>query len=381
MFGKPPRHLEPESAAQDWLDHHLRQMVEDLRGVLELDAGLCEIRIERQHETLVQDLRGMLDLDTGLRDVLGTAPPKGSAPGTAGPEPGDRRIPRQDSAAVHGAILTARSNGVVRTALDLLAAVRARDALNCVSVCARALVDGLAFDGADAITFARARADGGTDARSLVDELADAILGIDAFARTRGDAGVDTCATACLHARALVRTLGRTRVGIDALVRAFAHADAKVDDFARVMVEAVSRALVDANSLARTLAGTLAGARTGVDDLQSRVADARIQSAVLVSSLLAIIDSTLTQGLSWALTGIDLKHLPPERIGALLDDFTRADLSDIDFTGLDLTGLRWSYATRWPPALVDRIRRHSREINPGSGMFEVVGDEKVPCPR
>jgi hypothetical protein len=374
MSGKPHQRRGPESAVQRRLDHQLRQMVDDLRGLLDLDAGLSEIRARRQHEALVQDLRGMLDLDAGLREILGTAAAETSAPGAARPEPADRRIPRPETAAVLGAILTARSSGVTRVALDLLAAARAGD-LARVSVCARGLMDALAFDGADAITFARARASSGADAGSLVDGLADALLGIDVFARTRGEAGVDACALACLHARKLASTLDDTRRGIEALDRVSALADARVDAFARVLAEAVSRALDGAEGLANSLADALAGAPTGADGRHSRLADARTQSAAMVSSFLAIIDGVLTHGLSRAIAGIDLKHLPPERIRVLLDDFTHADLSTIDLAGIDLTGLRWSATTQWPPAFVDTVRRHSRETNPGSEVFEVVGDE------
>lgn len=58
----------------------------------------------------------------------------------------------------------------------------------------------------------------------------------------------------------------------------------------------------------------------------------------------------------------------------MLDDFTRADLTHIGLNDLDLTGVCWSVSdTGWPPeADVNALRRRSREIAPGSGIFVIT---------
>jgi len=60
-------------------------------------------------------------------------------------------------------------------------------------------------------------------------------------------------------------------------------------------------------------------------------------------------------------------------IQAALDDFTNADLSDIDLARVFLEGLRWSASTRWPAHLTEQICQLSTEIAPGSGIFVIRG--------
>jgi len=361
----PP--LDPESAAQRWLDREFRSLADDLHSVLELDAGLCDILVRPPHEQLVRDLDRVLDLGSGLRDILGTTASELAGPGTD-PEPA---FSRGNDIAALNAILAARRNKAVRHSLTLLSAARAGD-VRVVAARACELVDCLAFEGANAITFARARVGGESDARSLVDKLANAVLGIEAFANQR-DTPVDSYSSARAYARSLVGTLVRTRLGVSALNVAFAFADAKVDAFSRGLVNAVSDALAEAHSLARDFTDALTIPHSYGGSSHGRVPDTRGQAATLVRRLLATVDVILTQGLSSTLPDVDLAQLSAERIGPLLDDFTDADLREANLADADLTGLQWSNATRWPLELVSAIRRQSRETEPGSGRFVIVG--------
>jgi hypothetical protein len=57
-----------------------------------------------------------------------------------------------------------------------------------------------------------------------------------------------------------------------------------------------------------------------------------------------------------------------------LDDFTNADLTRVDLSGRNLTGVRWSdWGTRWPPGTdVDWLQARSREVAPDTGIY-VIG--------
>lgn len=54
----------------------------------------------------------------------------------------------------------------------------------------------------------------------------------------------------------------------------------------------------------------------------------------------------------------------------MLNDFTRADLRDVDLAGVPLDGVRWSeVTTRWPDRWIEQIERDSVPI--GDGVFEI----------
>lgn len=62
-----------------------------------------------------------------------------------------------------------------------------------------------------------------------------------------------------------------------------------------------------------------------------------------------------------------------DRVNGVLDataDFTGADLRSVDLTAADLTGIRWSSATRWPPGWHDRVRSISHQLGPD--LYEIT---------
>lgn len=340
MTGKPSGRPGPESAAQRWLEHRLGEMVGCLHDVLDLDAGLREIRIQQQYRALDRGLREVLDVDSGLREILG------ASPSSADPTPS--AVPADVVAASVGAraetlagVLAARTNPAVRNLLRLLAGARAgAAALTRVNVFYLAsgmvLAMGHPQMRAFALADALARADAQTDA------LADAVIDDGALAGALADG----------HALAFADALAAADAGVlsDALDRVRAFAVAVGDP----RVEALARAM--AGDHARTLA----------------VADV----------LFGIIDRVLTRRFARLLAGIEVADLTPGQVAAVLDDFTRADLRRVSLAGVDLTGLRWSHATRWPsPGLAVEVKRRSRETSPGSGVFEVIGAEGSTVPE
>ncbi|MFJ2723076.1 pentapeptide repeat-containing protein [Streptomyces sp. NPDC087437] len=71
--------------------------------------------------------------------------------------------------------------------------------------------------------------------------------------------------------------------------------------------------------------------------------------------------------------GRRLPRLSVATLRLLLADFTAADLSDADFHGVDMTGMRWSeQGTCWPAAVdTDEIRKVSVEDPAGSGIYVI----------
>lgn len=94
--------------------------------------------------------------------------------------------------------------------------------------------------------------------------------------------------------------------------------------------------------------------------------DLRIDSALTGASDLADDDARTSSG-----QALGRSIAAAIAFADALNDFTEADLRNADLAGLSLTGIRWSRATRWPPAWVEEIERLSVEIEPG--IFEIRG--------
>lgn len=94
--------------------------------------------------------------------------------------------------------------------------------------------------------------------------------------------------------------------------------------------------------------------------------DSDAASCVIVPphvSGLTFILSPMTNALSVA------THQLLDVLDAMTLDFTDADLSATDLTGLNLEGVRWSSRTRWPADWKDLIAEHSEGLGPD--LYEV----------
>jgi len=330
MIGKPSGRPGPESVAERWLEHRLGGLIEGLHDVLDLDAGLREIRILQQYQVLDRGLRGVLDVDAGLREILDVSPSMPSA------------VPADLLAASEGAraealagVLAARTNRVVRDLLRLIAGARA-GAAGLIGVNMFYLASGMVLAMGHPQMRAFALADALARADAPGDALADVVIDDDALAGALAD--------------------GHTLAFADAL--AAAEQGALSDALDRVRAFAVALGDPRVEALARALAGD------------------RVRTLAVADALLGIIDRVLTRKLARLLAGVEVEDLTPGQLAVLLDDFTRADLRRVDLAGVDLTGLRWSRATRWPSAgLAEEVKRRSRETGPGSGVFEIIGAE------
>lgn len=159
-----------------------------------------------------------------------------------------------------------------------------------------------------------------------------------------------------------------------------AHAHARDRDLARYIARRLDRDRARDRDLelARALADDLAlDALTRALDLDALT---RALTRVLDRALALTRDLDLDLDLDRALA-LDLDHAGgfgltrvrylSSALDRALNDFTGADLRDADLPGLSLTGIRWSRATRWPPAWAEEIERLSVEIEPETGIFEI----------
>lgn len=64
-----------------------------------------------------------------------------------------------------------------------------------------------------------------------------------------------------------------------------------------------------------------------------------------------------------------------DRLEAMANDFTQADLRNARLDDLLLTGIRWSEQTKWPTDWEDQIRSQSKIIGPGT--FVIIGDDPL----
>ncbi|MEU8613147.1 hypothetical protein AB0C29_34715 [Actinoplanes sp. NPDC048791] len=64
-----------------------------------------------------------------------------------------------------------------------------------------------------------------------------------------------------------------------------------------------------------------------------------------------------------------------DRLERILNDFSGADLNDVDLSGIRLQGIRWTRATTWPRKWRGRIARNSVRIAPG--VFLIQGEDPV----
>jgi len=344
---------EGDAELDRWLAAQLADLIRDLTAALDLDAGLRDVTLPAQHSALVADLGRVLDLDAGLAAILPAptplAAPSRPLPDTK-PEPADGDL-ASDSVDCILYWLAGMSDGhrlAIRNALWLDYFEAQLAAVACVhEICSihdLAPAPDLAYAlyrTRAALTRARARA------RDLAHALdRDLVLGR-ALARAR--------ARALDLARALERELTRALDDLD-LALNFAGGVARVLELTGD--SALTRALELVNVLARDLSRLLSRRR---DVGHARVL---VDAQDLASDLF-----TFTMG-STRVTDFDGVRLERVRIRleAVRHDYAGADLRDVDLTGLDLRGVRWSDATQWPPGWEGTIRAGSVQL--GDGVYE-----------
>lgn len=252
------------------------------------------------------------------------------------PPPDASETRRAIAALPAGTRLKARSNPIL-TAASLSANVA--QSISPLVSRARAFADALArlFDGAGSAAVPLALARNLDRDLALAHHLARDL----AFVRHL-DLDLDL-ARILNRARRLTRDLARDFAFTRRLVRALDPAD--------YLPLNPAVALDSARRLVRDLARELDRARELARDLDRRAAQ------------VLGLDSENAQGLGAVLAA------------GGLDDFTDADLSSTDLTGIGLDGVYWStWGTQWPPGFdVERLKTESRKVDVGVYVVEGAG--------
>jgi hypothetical protein len=353
---------ESHAERDPWLASRHTELIRDIAVTLDLEAGLRDATLPAQHTKLVADLGRVLDVDAGLATILPAPAPPAATPhptSNTGPEPAGR-----DRAAdpVDGILawLTNLGDGhrlAIRNELWLDYFEACLVALACLHEIRSATDLALAPDpdpDPDRTHTARALALAFDRDRALDRELA---LAFDrALARAR-DLDLDLARD---HARELALAFDRAL--------ALAHAHVLARDLARAhareLALAFDRALARARVLARALDHALDHARAR----DHALALACALDHVLVHAK-DLANNLVTMDSGWA-TDFDRTRLEQvrNRLDAVRHDYVGADLRDVDLTGLDLRGIRWSGATRWPPSWEEALRAGSVQL--GDGVYE-----------
>ncbi|MFG2825045.1 hypothetical protein ACGFX4_37165 [Kitasatospora sp. NPDC048365] len=374
-----PMHPSEDEAVDQWLAAQQENLVESLTGVLDVEAGLCEVLVYAHHDDLAQDLAHTLDIEAGLAAIL---PATASTPATGDAVPLDtgaainsedhlqhiaalspqRRLALRHHPLVSASIVAALLVRALELSFDLALArarhrafARTRDLVHYIDLdlarsldsnfvrvlaCARDLDHNLGVARHRDLKLASYLGRAGDLAHALEVELAgDLDRNLDVAPHGDFDLDIDLAlAVASDRARILGRLLAHVLIrGLDIEV-----ATDLVTGLGRDFVFDVDPDL---------------GQIHGLD-------------------LLRDLARALVRNLDRAVRRLGLELVDGAGLGTLydlLDDFTQADLRTVDLTGINLEGVRWSeYSTRWPPAVdIERLRSDSQETRAGSGIYVV----------
>ncbi|MEV2255864.1 hypothetical protein AB0I94_35805 [Streptomyces sp. NPDC050147] len=330
------------------LQHALEQALD---GLLDVEAGLSEILLSSRHDSTVDSLQAVLDTEAGLAAILppddaGSACPADTA--QAAVHHLHDLSPAQLLALRSHPEVSAASHALVRTIRQVRdLAVEFDLALDLVLDLAHAIVRDLDQDHTSTYDQASARELALARARVMIRGLDRPYLPVGVIGRYRA------------LERARARAVNITRV-------------LSYDNFDRDLARLRSRAR--AHDLTRFLDGYRLADRDrnrGLESVPDGYRVDRDRHRVLASMMIDVRTAEVGRAI-----GLALDQVPPAlrtNDVAALNDFTTANLSSTDLTGVDLSGIRWSeHGTRWPPPIdVDALKARSDETRAGSGIWIV----------
>ncbi|WP_380283725.1 hypothetical protein [Kitasatospora purpeofusca] len=340
-----------------WLTAQRDRLVEDLAITLDLDIGLRDVRIHTHHDSLVQDLARSLDLVAGLAAIH---QPTAHAPDPVVEEPAtteeDHSLPFEQLS--HRDQLTLRRHPVI---LEGVAEVALLEGIGLATEIAILVADraaiGIIWRRSTAIhrllTRIKHRGLANRAVRLQARSLAHHVSALDDGAghptepreHDQTDKPVrlllfqSTMRIAAYLAHDLKGHEFRSHRQLSRFRRPLMVIAHQTDDFADI--GAARDHLVRLNRIASRLATTLT---------------AKLEADAGVLLVRGPVPGLCTAFLTGA-----------------LDDFTAANLQDVDLAGVDLAGVRWSLrGTRWPPTVdVERLMADSEETPAGSGIYVV----------
>ncbi|MFJ8041294.1 hypothetical protein ACIRBX_12395 [Kitasatospora sp. NPDC096147] len=321
-------------------------LVAALDTALDLGAGLQEIRIHAQHADLVGRLDTLVDIEAGLAAIVGP-------PGT---EPHSAPLPQQTDGPATPALTAARQlelrqDPLVRSGQLAEQALRLLLTLRPVQLVLLQLEESQRTPpDVHGVLVMRGRL--GRAAESAL--LADPDTGREVAERLRRALRL----TDVLMRQAPLPPLNRLhRLSLFLTQEVVTAMDRALHRTIRALLLA-GPATIAAN-MATPLTGYLALGREPVS----------VRYPVLLETLRVtqLWVRTLDAALGELLGTVDHQGLCSALLGGLLDDVTRADLTDVSLTEEELTGLHWSLEhTLWPRTVdVGALLGRSAELTPG----------------
>ncbi|GAA3022501.1 hypothetical protein GCM10020229_37400 [Kitasatospora albolonga] len=309
------------TSSRDPLTALHRHLVEQIDASLDLESGLQELSVSARHAALVEELDRVIDVESGLSPLL--RPTSGRAPHRPDLTVGRQLGLRQDPL-VRVAVLTEEATRLLRVLQSVHRTLALAETLSPTAPTLRLR----SHLGRAARTAAELGVTGGSELAA-------------AQHRVRAE-GFDTRARRLVLdvVRSLDSEVHQVRFGLNLLTRG-------------------SRA--DWSALSVALAAYLAAA-TGhsAAPLDHALAVATRQRETLDDSLADLLDVPRGPGLC------------AELHAGLLDDVTRADLTDVPLTGPELVGLRWSLeGTRWPSSVNVHLLL-AQSVEHPSGVYTVL---------
>ncbi|WP_327188289.1 hypothetical protein [Streptomyces sp. NBC_01334] len=330
-----------DQAVSDRLARHQHTLANSLDDVLDIEAGLREVLIHSRHDTTVDNLDTVLDTEAGLAAILPTTP-----------QPATPATP----ATTHDPV----------DAEELLSAVSPADRMTLrndphVKTVSRKLAPGHSLGHTrNHRTLRRSLSRALTRALSLAQDLSRISARRSVFNPVR--------------ARHLTRTLDRAiAVSLDlALDLALDLDHVLLSGLDRHRVRDLHRIMAGALNLDHVLDRDHA---LDLDRARARARDLALALSFDFDFAPAAIIDIRTKEVCRAI-GLVLRQQPPvldtASVRTVLDDFTKDDLRTADLTDIDLSGVRWSRHTQWPPTMnVDNLKARSDETPSGSGTWIV----------
>ncbi|MFE1444589.1 hypothetical protein [Streptomyces sp. NPDC058739] len=351
-------HGDAAAAVSRRLDRHQRHLAAALADILDPEAGLREILLQSRHDAATEALDTVLDTEAGLAAILPvTDQPASSGQTETGSEPdhmtgeplvsvnaSTRLALRKDRSVAAANRSLSRDRRYVRELNPDRAAAHDRH-LSLV------LALGLARDVSRDLVRLLDRLTKVTDSR---DDVARAHHQQLVLSRRLARAVVEARDLELPDLVAQVRSI--TRTPLHDRVLSTAEAAPTVHPHDLVLM------LAHAQELDHELDAALSFAH-----LQERADDNTFTCA-----LIEIRTNRVRRALEEAI-GRELPRAGAEAVHEFLNDFTRADLRQVNLTDTDLQGISWSeYGTQWPPGLdVEGLKRQSEETPPGSNVWTV----------
>ncbi|MGY4974206.1 hypothetical protein ACWGCC_34205 [Streptomyces nigrescens] len=354
----------------DSLDAWLNQSHADLGELLDVEAGLREILMQSDHEARVDALTGVLDEEAGLSNILEPVEnPLWTSSLKAEAQAHELHLfPTED----HLYTITATERMRLRSIPSVTEAVEYVEL-------AREVHHGLSR------AQSRTSAQVGADVLRMTLPLVGNVMLIverngagfpnleQAYAclvetnRLIAEAGVACVVDSPGFVRAVIGAMRCAVELTDAAIEYALTTETGYDGFAKSLLQQDVNVLLDSVRRARNLL-VHRDATMPSTDITTQLSTVMELAEGLIGNCVLALQIQIHKHI-----GRTIPQLAENSIRYMLEDFTSADLTEVDFADVDLTGVRWSEdGTRWPIEMsTETLKAMSEEDPEGSGIYVI----------